>query len=594
MAIVTFDRAVRFPIGPMHKLLDKHLPLYKWQCGEDDTGAEDQWAAFQPHQIIAGRSNATTIFAELHAHQELLTVPAPPHRGYFRIDRPTTDMETIADRIMVVMAWSLICLDPDNGACQLLPGGNWLTTEDLKRATRLILEGEPLAVAAGLGRPLDSFATKAQAAAPNADASTALKAALGKLADLPHPELHPRRRSAMLGVDTLGLAATERSFAKQLHQRFGEEFATMCGHKKPPAYLDEGVREDRLPTLIVLLDRPLGINWPLIEEAVGVLDPEGGWSFDYDGEGNAVVAGRGGTIALEHQDKPVPAYLIENAFDRSHWFADGPERARVRAHTGQLVIGMDLNTRAAPFADVRMTAMIATLLAGMINKEGGQAGLYNAGTEALFAPDLATSQTAILGDNEIPIALWTWCAFHSTRDDAISASTAGLLPFVGYEVELWNAPGTLQQAMGQANNAMRYLLLKGPVVRDGDTMGEQQGDRSIRCFFGPSKAGRDEQVTAMFLEFDGGHGTQPKPDPAVPGRPPMGAGSEAVLRDFLKRVGGNDTTGMSDVIRGMLSENDAARAARPMPPTARPAPPPAAPERPAFGRRAGGFGRKGL
>lgn len=598
MAIVTFSKPVRFPIGPMRALLEQHLPMYKWQCGEDDRGTADEWGLFREHQIISARSSATTVFTELHAWEEPLAVPAPPHIGYFRIARPTTELEPIADRIELLLAWSLLCLDEANGACQLLPDGNWLHHDDLKRVVRLVLGGESLRVAEGLGRPASQFAAAAPPVASPGAAPAATATPRGELANLPYPEMSPRKRSAILGVDTLGLAAIERSFATQLHKRFGSEFAQMCGHEQPPAYLDEKTSENRLPTMVVMLDRPLGINWPLIEEGVSVIDPQGDWVFDYDAEGNATIAGRGGTITLTRDDRPVPAYLIEYAFDRSHWFADGPERVRVRRHTGQLVLAADLDTRAAPFEDVRMTSMVATLLLGMITKEGDQPGVYNAGLETVLPQALVTSQTAILGNGEIPIQLWTWCAFHSTNQDAISASTAGMRPFTGYEVELWNAPGTLEWAMGKANNAMRYLLLKGPVIRDGDTMGEEEGDRSIRCFFGPSKAERSDPCRAMFLEFDGERGARPQPDPAVPGKEPMDSGTEDVLREFLGKVGDSDITGMSDIIRGMLSENDALRAGRPAAPGAphppaapQPSPPPG---RPTFGRRTGGFGRKGL
>ncbi|WHO39302.1 DUF4261 domain-containing protein [Sphingobium sp. AP49] len=136
-----------------------------------------------------------------------------------------------------------------------------------------------------------------------------------------------------------------------------------------------------------------------------------------------------------------------------------------------------------------------------------------------------------------------------------------MLPFTGYEVELWNAPGTLEQVAERLNGVLRYLLINGPVISHGDTIGDHAADRSTRCFLGDSRADRGADVVpAMLLEFDGVSG-----DTAVRPRADLPQAASAIAPPIPAA---------------------ASAPAMPAPSRATPA---------GLGRRApGGFGRKGL
>ena len=56
----------------------------------------------------------------------------------------------------------------------------------------------------------------------------------------------------------------------------------------------------------------------------------------------------------------------------------------------------------------------------------------------------------------------------------------------------------------------------------GDTIGDTPGDRSVRCFFGDSRADRVRKVKAMFLEFDTDAVAAPRKDLPFPGPGPVG------------------------------------------------------------------------
>jgi hypothetical protein len=210
--------------------------------------------------------------------------------------------------------------------------------------------------------------------------------------------------------------------------------------------------------------------------------------------------------------------MLENALARSFWFEGGPQA--LAGQTCSLIVTCDLDTRAAPFEDVRETAKVVTLLLGLLTRTPGCLALLNNGVHTLLNPSAVQSQTSHLHKNQIPLMLWTWTAPDSMVKDSVSLTTGGLLPFLGYELEVWNAPGDPQWIADKLAGLMNYLLHVGPVVKDGDSFGETKGDRSIRGFFGTTRAQRhDMTVKALMLEFDGpGGAAAPRPDelPAQP------------------------------------------------------------------------------
>jgi hypothetical protein len=103
---------------------------------------------------------------------------------------------------------------------------------------------------------------------------------------------------------------------------------------------------------------------------------------------------------------------------------------------------------------------------------------------------------------------------------------------------------------------LNYLLHVGPIVNDGDPFSEKPGERSIRGFFGTTRAQRaDKDMRVLLLEFDGPAGVQPRPDPVPSAQTPA-----------------------PKVLSGGAPSRDVSAAA----------------PSPGFGRRAAGFGRRGL
>ncbi|MEP7006958.1 MAG: hypothetical protein ABI810_13315 [Sphingomonas bacterium] len=159
MAIITFRKArifptMPFPTAPLRDLLITHLPAYKWQCGEHDSGGKTEKGHFYDHMLISGRSSDTIVFTELRAVDAIMPGPNPPHLWHLNVGAPTTEIQYVTDRITLIICMTLMIADEQDSRCQLYPGGSWLTAQGLSKLFERVIAGEPLPIAAGsVGSP---------------------------------------------------------------------------------------------------------------------------------------------------------------------------------------------------------------------------------------------------------------------------------------------------------------------------------------------------------------------------------------------------------------------------------------------------------
>jgi hypothetical protein len=512
MAVVTFRKPVGFPIAPLRELLTRHLPLYRWHCGEGDMGGATDSGAFRDHDIITGRSATTVILTELRATHGQYEATAAPHDFHLQVGEPTTELKPIADRIVVIVCLGVMMLDPTHARCQLRPGGDWLGSEDLARLLDLLLDGEDLSVADGLGTPPTAPSREAPIAGP--------------------------AQALPIARDTA-----------------------------PSVAFGAGAARRMLPPLILLLDRPLVPDWAEIKRFAALLDPEGGWRHAGEGGANLLV-GRGTRVTIRDKPEPLPSYVHEDSYSRSSWYHGDKEA--VAAHRRQVIVGTPLDTQAADWITTRQVAKVVTLVAGLLARLPGTLAVLNLATGTIFEPQMVGGFLSALGQGQLPVALWTFAAWHGLEDGNVSVSTSGLEPFLGHEIEAWNAPLSREAVQQKVSDLIVYLLQQGPVIGHGGSAGSSLGDLSIRGFLGPSRAERCQRVEALCLEFGEERVQAPRPDPAgaTPATPPS-----------TEQAGRAAAALVDDALRSAI-----AGAAAP-----RPAAAPSGPPRPACG-----FGRKGL
>lgn len=523
MAVIAFSKPVSFPIAPLREMLTKHLPLYRWQIGEDDTGDPKQMGVFSETGVISGRSNATVIFTEYRA--TLGQFPgAPPHEWYLEVFAPTTELKPIADRITTIVCAVLMILDEHAAHCQLVQGGTWLRADEMPRLLRAVTGGEDLSVAAAFGVPHDT---------------------------------RPR---------------------------------TMIPAFSAPK-ADRNDHDGRvLAPMLFLHERHLSPHWAQIAEFARELDPEGEWSHTA-AQGADILAGRGVHVLAIRHDGPVPSGLLDDALTRSFWHQGGRGTLGHRMHVS---IGTVLDTSKADYVTVRQVAKVISLVVGMLAKLPGAVAVLNTDVGAIYDAEMAAGFLGPLASDEIPVQLWTWTRPHSLEDGNICLSTSGLTPFLGHELETWNAPLSRDEALEQVSDLIRYLLNNGPVIGHGDTAGRTKGDKAIRCFLGDSRTERGTPTRALVLEFGDPAekaGVAPRAD-LPPGPQDAARIADEMIDGALGAIVGKDGGAFGGMLQSILDDRRAGRVPQPSPPPA--APPPVRPTSATFGRKVGGFGRKGL
>ncbi|NBC37546.1 DUF4261 domain-containing protein [Novosphingobium sp. FSY-8] len=521
MAILLLGTASVFPAGALRRRLEACLPQWRWLCGEDDDRSRpDRQAMWQARQVIMGRADQAMgpppVFVTLEWRMGAYDGPGhddcPPHHSHLIIAPPTLDNRAQADLLRAILAAEVLTADDARGWVRFTPDTPWLSAGGAALLPALLQDGGALpALCATLANSADSPPPLPAPLAANSPVSPPALAGLGAADALP-PD-----RSARLGHDVLAIAENERALARALS-------AEACAAPTPhPPVLDETPRPDRLPSLIILLQHPVEIDWSLLCQSIAAIDALADWRC-VDGAGPT----QGAIASLAHHqrltitpcDTPLPAYGLELAMPASHWLESGPALQALRHHGAYLTLRMEPDDAAHDWPALRRQgAKVMAMALAVLTHGGAVVGVMNAACGTLFTADQLPRLLAPLHADEVPLQLFVHSTFHSLTTDAVSLSTTGLLPFAGHELETWNAPSDLAQVADILSRLLRYLIAHGPVIGHGDTAGQDISDRALRCFHGPSRAPRAQHPAppALIVEFEGSPSSPPpRPMPSIP------------------------------------------------------------------------------
>lgn len=499
MTIITLSKAVEFPTGALRALLSTHAPRYRWQCGDDDMRGEREVVPFTLEQLILGVGSPDIIMVTARQKMQpaAATLVSHPHRFHIEISRPTTEDADQALLIDILITAGLMFDQDEAALVQFKPDGNWLTVRDMELVVDAIRSGKSPSIIDRLGATTQNSSDPIAAAsftAPNEQAKSPSYAM----------------------ADTGPLSATsptDYSHAAPLHlapaarPTVSAQSGMMHLHRDralsaPPAYADEGVFLDRLPTLVTMLNQPLNMNWALLEQGLHQIDPDGEWTILCDPNGHGIISSRTGGIKLDFVDSPMRGRIVPDAIERSYWFKG--TREDLDTHSCQLTLTASINTRSVPYDEVEKTARIMSLVVATICREPEAVAVYNAGAATISEALDVAEMINILADNELPIQLWTHINWRSLEFEAVSCFSSGFAPFLGYEIEVWDAPVSAKFVQVKMSDIMRYLLRRGPIIQSGDAFGVREDDRNIRCRFSDSKVDRKRPVFAMNIDFERG------------------------------------------------------------------------------------------
>jgi hypothetical protein len=269
--------------------------------------------------------------------------------------------------------------------------------------------------------------------------------------------------------------------------------------------------------IALLTDGSLTVRPDTLVEVLNAVIPDHQWSHSQarpDSEqGPAthlfVAKGpQGVLLAISNLGGPLPAHLVAEARARSWWYEEG-ERAAGHRHHWVIASPKPTPTWGQAVLRAKASSLIAALLVG---DNPSIAAVWNGVNGTLFTPASVRQDAGFVAQGQVPTMFWVFNALHSLRDGDVSMTTGGMAPFVGYEIEIWNAPRTKEVVVGQLNNVLTYLLVRGPVLKAGETISREGDPEILHCDFGPSRTERNSPTQALFLTF----GAEPRPAKAKP------------------------------------------------------------------------------
>lgn len=198
---------------------------------------------------------------------------------------------------------------------------------------------------------------------------------------------------------------------------------------------------------------------------------------DMEADGQKVILLRmhGGTVMIGLIEAPLPKGQIDDLCAAAWYWRQACEATA--SHRAQIVASVLGTTLDRLDANLLLTDVVAALM-----DSNAIASYWGA---SLQSRDAVLRQSARISRDTPPV--WLWVNFRVTNDveKGISLSTQGMEEFDLREIEAKevNRPGrdvfTLLVGMAQ------YLVSKGPVIKDGETIGESPA-LNIRVRQGPS------------------------------------------------------------------------------------------------------------
>ena len=188
-------------------------------------------------------------------------------------------------------------------------------------------------------------------------------------------------------------------------------------------------------------------------------------------------------VAVMFIPLPLPQDAYEQAL-RLDQFGLWPEAREImgshKAHYTVAVIGSpddaEGNLNAA-----RMVTLVAGALVDLLPTT---VALVFTEARTITRPTRFASFAKNVAAMRAPSSLWTSMAFFRGQPapngkNTIGVMSVGLLPFIGREMEFTPAPVALKELAERAFATAEYLILKGSVIKDGDTFG-MSADEKIR------------------------------------------------------------------------------------------------------------------
>jgi hypothetical protein len=216
---------------------------------------------------------------------------------------------------------------------------------------------------------------------------------------------------------------------------------------------------------LIALAEPVLPGPKKVQADCNALDPDVA-PLEISSETEAMATFRWGeaTIAYTLVDQPIPATQISGPCERAWYWPPAAEcLAQHRAH---LIVALVDERRDRVAKALRLTRFVAALL-----PTSEALGLQWGGSRQVHEPAAFCEIAAKMTREDLPLHLWIDFQVEASEGNSLQLYTTGLDAFGRLELEVANYTGAPQDLVNHAYNLAHYLLERGAVIKDGETIG---------------------------------------------------------------------------------------------------------------------------
>ena len=242
----------------------------------------------------------------------------------------------------------------------------------------------------------------------------------------------------------------------------------------------------------VVLAEPKLPQAPEIRQALGRIRSDVGPLDLTRAEADSLVFQfEGETAAMSLLAEPMPSEEIQRAVAAA-WYWPTAAESLVRP-SAQILVGV-----LPDLGDWVESALRLTKLAAAVADAANAEAVFWASAGLVHSPAAFADYARQMSRQDLP--LYLWIDFHLDREpDGTSALyTTGLTAFQSPEIEVYGSRREPRSLVARVYDIVHYLLLKGAVLHEGDTIG-RSGEEKIEIHLGPSR--RDLAARVLQLEL---------------------------------------------------------------------------------------------
>jgi hypothetical protein len=197
-----------------------------------------------------------------------------------------------------------------------------------------------------------------------------------------------------------------------------------------------------------------------------------------------ILSVNGVEVVVLNMAEPLPPNAYDAAASGSMLWRDAKQQlAQNRAH----VVVASLRDSTSHAEALASAFAVTVVSAGVIQQTRAIGVIFNPALTAFPAQSFYDMAVELAQKRQIPEMLWVSIDFMRGPNTAagqptVGLSTMGMFPFIGREIEFepmpWQAGEVAQRVLGLC----QYLILNGPVVKDGDTVGNAPNEKIVATY----------------------------------------------------------------------------------------------------------------